>query len=82
MKDQENKKSGVSSISAVVTGALVGAGVIAAGALALKDKKTREKVNDALSATEKKLTSTKDEVTKVADSANEAKKEVKKIWQK
>ena len=82
MKDQNNKNGSVNSIAAVVTGALVGAGVVAAGALALKDKKTRVKVNDVLASTEKKLTETKGEVSKVADSAKEAKKEVKKIWQK
>lgn len=46
-KDDMHSK-GVSPVAAAVTGAVVGAGVAVAGAVALKDKKNREKVKEVL----------------------------------
>ena len=51
MKDQnkqDREKSSVNPIAAAVTGAVVGAGIAVAGAIALKDEKNREKVKEAL----------------------------------
>lgn len=47
-KKQDKRKSGFNPVVAAVTGAVVGVGVAVAGAVALKDKKTREKVKQAL----------------------------------
>jgi Na+-transporting NADH:ubiquinone oxidoreductase subunit NqrC len=69
MKNQDNGNIAATSVVAAVTGAIIGAGVVAAGAMALKDKKNQ-----------KKLLDTKEEVKKVAGLAKEAKDEVKKIW--
>lgn len=46
-KKVEVKENGVNPVVAVVTGALVGAGVIA-GAVVLSDKKNREKIGNAV----------------------------------
>lgn len=47
-QDDIKNKPQVSSVAAAVTGAVVGAGVAVAGAVALKDKKNREKVKEVL----------------------------------
>ena len=49
-KKQDNEKSGINPVAAAVTGAVIGAGVIAAGAvaIALKDEKNRKKVKQTL----------------------------------
>lgn len=43
-KKQNKTKSGFNPVVAAVTGAIVGAGVAIAGAVALKDKKNRKEV--------------------------------------
>jgi gas vesicle protein len=47
-KKQTKGKSGFNPVAVAVTGAVVGAGVVVAGAAALKDKKNREKVKEVL----------------------------------
>lgn len=47
-KKQDKEKGGVNPVVAAVTGAVVGAGVAIAGAIALKDEKNRQKVKDVL----------------------------------
>ncbi len=42
------KRGGFSQVAAAVAGVIVGAGVVAAGAVALKDKKNRQKVKQVL----------------------------------
>ncbi len=45
---QDEGKSGFNPVAAAITGAVVGAGVAIAGAVALKDKKNRESVKQML----------------------------------
>ena len=47
-KKQDENKTGVNPTIAAITGAVVGAGFAVAGAIALKDKKTRDKVKQTL----------------------------------
>lgn len=49
-KKQNEKKDGFNPVVAAVTGAVVGAGVAIAGAVALRDEKNREKVKDVLTS--------------------------------
>lgn len=48
MTNSKQKKKGKFSLIAGITGAIVGAGAAIAGALALKDKKNRNKVKKVL----------------------------------
>ncbi len=45
------KQNGVNPVAAAVAGAVVGAGVAIAGAIALKDEKNRKKVQEVLKDT-------------------------------
>lgn len=73
---KHNKQKGGSPIVAAVGGVVVGAGLAIAGALALKDKKTGDKVSKVI----KDLKSeTKDLSKKIQDSTEATKDTVKKI---
>jgi hypothetical protein len=54
-KKQDNEKGGINPVAAAVTGAVIGAGVVAAGAvaIALKDEKNRKKVKQTLTNVKK-----------------------------
>lgn len=45
-KNQDSTKDGINPIVAAVTGAVVGAGIAIAGAIALKDEDTRDQVKE------------------------------------
>ncbi|HSA83647.1 MAG TPA: hypothetical protein VLF20_02055 [Patescibacteria group bacterium] len=49
LQKQDEKKGGINPVVAAVTGAIVGAGVVVAGANALKNDKNRKKVKEVLS---------------------------------
>ncbi|OGC55938.1 hypothetical protein A2797_02680 [candidate division WWE3 bacterium RIFCSPHIGHO2_01_FULL_48_15] len=46
-KQQDKEKGGFNPLAAAITGAIVGAGVAIAGAVALKDKKNQARVKQA-----------------------------------
>jgi len=48
MITKKKEKKGVNNFVAAITGAVVGAGVAVAGAIALKDKKNRDKVTKVI----------------------------------
>lgn len=50
-----DKNKGISPMAAAVAGAVVGAGVAVAGAIALEDKKNRNKVNQVLTGVKKQV---------------------------
>ena len=53
MTNNQDNKKGMSPMAAGVAGAVVGAGIAVAGAMALKDEKNRAKVKGALKAVKK-----------------------------
>lgn len=53
MTNNQDNKKGMSPMAAGVAGAVVGAGIAVAGAMALKDEKNRAKVKGALNAVKK-----------------------------
>lgn len=55
-KKQDERKGGLNPVVVAVTGAVVGVGVAVAGAVALKDKKNREKVKQALTSVKNQAT--------------------------
>ncbi len=63
------KKTGINPMVAAVTGVVIAAGAVVAGALAMNDKKNRDVVN-------KKIDEVKGELNKNID---KGKKEVKKV---
>ncbi|PIZ24157.1 hypothetical protein COY48_04395 [Candidatus Collierbacteria bacterium CG_4_10_14_0_8_um_filter_43_86] len=80
-------------MAAVVAGAVVGAGVAVAGAIALSNKKNQEKLKGFVEGIHKEVGNRKDEVeekmaegkkkaTNTLKTMKNAKKEVKSIWQK
>jgi hypothetical protein len=78
MKDQ--KKDGVNPVFAAVTGAVVGAGVAIAGAVALSNDKNREKLDDAATSIKDHVADTiKDVNDKVEGKLAEGKEAVKKV---
>lgn len=79
---QPKAKGGVNPFAAAVTGAIVGAGAVAAGVVALRSEKNRKKAKDYIKEVEGKLNRSKNEITKLSESTNDSKEEVKKIWQK
>lgn len=92
-KKQDKGSGGVSTVAAAVTGIAVGAGVAVAGAIALSNKKNQEKLKGFVRGIQKQVGSKKEEIekevakgkeklTKTADTVLDAKKEVKKTWQK
>jgi gas vesicle protein len=56
-KEQAGRKGNANPVGTALKGAVVGAGIVVAGAVALKDKKNRDKVK-------KVLTDVKDQATK------------------
>lgn len=88
MTKQNNKQTqgSINPMAAAITGAVVGAGVAAAGAMALKDDKNRAKVKNMIDAVKTHATDHLDKMQTVADEktsemkgkAIEGKKAVKK----
>jgi hypothetical protein len=84
MTNSKQKKQGTNAVFAAVTGVVVGAGVAVAGAIAMKDKKNRDKVknvltnvkNQAAGYIEKMEKETEDKTQKVKKAAT---KGIKKI---
>ncbi len=86
-KKQAEENGGINPIVAAVTGVAIGAGIAAAGVVAFKDKKNREKIKDMLTnakdqtneyisnmqKTEKKKTA------KVKDKLTDDKTKIKKV---
>lgn len=68
-KKEVDKKSGINPVAAAVTGLIVGAGAVVAGAIVLNDKNNREKISTA-------VTDVNNNVKKKMDKAE---KKVKKI---
>lgn len=82
-KKQDMGKSGFNPVVAAVTGAVVGAGVAIAGAVALKDKKNREKVKEVLTEVKDKATGFMEEMQKQAqDKKDEVEKNLLKAKKK
>lgn len=83
----QKKDGGVSPVLAAMTGAIVGAGVAVAGAIALKNKNTREKVkqvfngvkDQAVGYVEKMQKEIEGKKSKVEKKLDEGKIKVKKI---
>jgi len=86
-KKPDKRKSGIDTVAAAVTGAIVGAGVAVAGAVALKDKKNREKVKQVLNNVkdqavgymEKMQKDVKSKKGGVENKLDDGQKEVKKV---
>ncbi len=86
-KKQDERKSGFNPVAAAITGAVVGAGVAVAGAVALNDKKNREKVkkvlnnvkNQAIGYMEDMQKQVQDKKDEVEGKFTEGKKKVLKI---
>lgn len=71
-KKQDEVKSGISPIAAAVTGAVIGAGIAVAGAVALKDEKNRDKVNEVLGNIKEQVHEKKIKVETAIDAAKES----------
>ncbi len=66
-KKPEQNKSGANALAAVVTGAVIGAGVAIAGVVALADEKNRKKVKSTLLMIKDKALNYVDEATQEAE---------------
>jgi hypothetical protein len=80
MSDQNQKKP----VVAAVTGAIIGAGIVAAGVAALKDKKNREKVKKVLTSVKDNAKGIlenikKETLDKKEDIKNKPREELKKV---
>lgn len=64
--NNDDKKKGMSPMAAGVAGAVVGAGLAVAGAVALKDEKNRAKVKGALQSVKKQASDYVDEIQEKA----------------
>lgn len=51
----DNKRRGANPLGAILTGAVVGAGAVIAGAVALSDKGNRKTINDAFSKAKSRM---------------------------
>jgi Skp family chaperone for outer membrane proteins len=88
-KKQDDGKGGINPVAAAVTGAVIGAGVVVAGAVAvaLKDKKNREKVNQTLTNVKKQAVGyikdmqkeVQDKKDEVRDKLTEGKEKAKRV---
>lgn len=86
-KKYDEDKIGINSVVAAVTGVVVGAGVAIAGAVALKDKKSREKVkkvlnnvkDQAIGYMENMQKQAEDKKDEVEEKLVEGKEKVKKV---
>lgn len=70
-KKPEQKKAQVNALTAVVTGAVIGAGVAIAGVVALADEKNRKRVKNTLSMLKDKALNFVDEATQEANVAKD-----------
>jgi len=81
MTDQKipvEKKKGINPVAAAVTGAVVGAGLVVAGAAALSDKKNRDKAKQVLGNVKDKATTYMKDMKKEArDKKDKAEKKLK-----
>jgi uncharacterized membrane-anchored protein YhcB (DUF1043 family) len=78
MKDIKNdKKSGINPVAAAVTGAVIGAGAVVAGAIAMKDKNNQEKVEKVVNDTKEKFDQFRGKVKEVVEVAKEPMDETK-----
>ena len=68
-KDDKNRRHGIGPLAAAVTGAVIGVGAIAAvgGAVALRDKKTQEKVKKVLGDVKDQAVSYMEDMQKTTD---------------
>ena len=71
--DKKEKKSGVNPFVAAVTGIIVGAGVVTAGVMSLKNKDNRKKVKKVI---DKVKTTSQDYLKKTKDFINDNEIEV------
>ncbi len=83
LKD-EHEKSGVSPVTAAVTGAVIGAGAAVAGTMALRSEENRKKIKDTLTSMKDKtmeyLEERKGEHTSKAEGAlKKVKKEISSV---
>lgn len=83
MKDifKKEHKKGINPVVAAVAGVAVGVGAVVATSEALKNKKTRKKVNDFVSDVKDRASDVKDKATDYFENAKEepkAKKAIKK----
>jgi|GEM_PF-4252236 len=67
MNDLKTQVSKINPLVAVVAGAAVGAGLAIAGAMALKDKKTSQKIADVVEDTKAKISKTTGELKDQAE---------------
>lgn len=70
LKKQAEEKGGVNTVAAAVAGVVVGAGVVIAGAVALKDEENRKKVKNALSGVKDRVVGYAEDVQKAAADEN------------
>lgn len=85
-KKQDEEKNGINPVVAVITGAVIGAGVAVAGSVALKEEKNRDKVREMLSSAKNQAVSyvdgmqnkAQDKIGKAEKELAESKKNVKK----
>lgn len=88
-----DQKNASNTVIAAVTGAVVGAGVVVAGAMAMRNDKNRDKVKEVVDEVKAKASTymknaqdqvadSKTKLEQTADAAQKSNKEVKKIWKK
>jgi hypothetical protein len=65
---EEAKHGGISTMAAAVTGAIVGAGVVVAGAVVLNEKNNREKVEELKDEVADKFAEVKEKGDKLGNS--------------
>ena len=75
MKDLKTQVNKINPVVAVAAGAVVGAGLAIAGTMALKDKKTSQKIVDVVEAAKAKMSET---AGKLQDQAEVKKAEINK----
>lgn len=74
-KKQVEEKGGFNPVVAAVTGAVIGAGIAVAGAVALRDEKNREKVKEAFTNIKDQAKGYMDDMQKQVKEKEEAVKE-------
>ena len=83
---QNDDKGGINPVVAVITGAVIGAGVAVAGSVALKNEKNRNKVKDVINSAKNQAVSymdgmqnkAEDKIIKEEKKLAESKKNVEK----
>ncbi|NCS97311.1 MAG: hypothetical protein GW762_01850 [Candidatus Pacebacteria bacterium] len=92
-KKSDDLKNVSNTVVAAVTGAVVGASVVAAGVVAMRNNKNQEKVKEIVDDVKAKASTymktandqvadSKSKLEQTADAAKKSNKEVKKIWKK